>query len=376
VAASEPEHRQVLVVGAGPGGSAAAMRLAEEGLDVLVIEKRQVVGNPAQCGECIPAWGEMSDAFPVIKGDPWLEDYWDFPPHVMGQYLEWMRLFSPSMREYGFELDCYGAHRLQFDGHLGDRAQRAGAEIRTGTELRKVQKQPKLNREVYRTNNGSYTADYVIDASGALAHVSRLRGKGERPGVQLPTIYCQVSGHQTDSFDIFMGSVAPGGYAWIIPKGEIANVGIGIRHKYIDRPLKQWLDQFCDDLGVTIHSYGGGWIPLGGKVKSAVNDNVLGVGDAAGLVMPSNGGGIGQAIISGKLAGDAILSNLNSGASLAGYDRALNVTMAKPLRISTRSKNLFWAFCRNDFMTETAMRILGTNGLRRAVDCRRPLFII
>jgi digeranylgeranylglycerophospholipid reductase len=92
--------------------------------------------------------------------------------------------------------------------------------------------------------------------------------------------------------------------------------------------------------------------------------------------MPSNGGGIGQAIISGKLAGDAILSNLNSGASLAVYDRALNLTMAKPLRISTRSKNLFWAFCRNDFMTETAMRILGTNGLRRAVDCRRPLIII
>ena len=45
------EHRQVLVVGAGPGGSATAQRVAEQGVDVLVIERRQIVGNPAQCGE-------------------------------------------------------------------------------------------------------------------------------------------------------------------------------------------------------------------------------------------------------------------------------------------------------------------------------------
>jgi digeranylgeranylglycerophospholipid reductase len=239
-----------------------------------------------------------------------------------------------------------------------------------------VQNQRKLNREVYRTNNGSFTADYVIDASGALAHVGRLRGSKDRPGGQLPTIYCQVTGHDSDSFDIFMGSVAPGGYAWIIPKGDIANVGIGVRYNHLDIPLKERLDKFCDGLGLTIHSYGGGWIPLGGMVKSAVNDNVLSVGDAAGLVMPSNGGGIGQAIISGKYAAEAIIADKMDGTSLSSYDNILKKTMAKQLRISRRSKKLFWTFCRNDFSTECAMRLLGTNGLRRAVDCRRPLIII
>lgn len=373
---SEPEHRQVLVVGGGPGGSTVANRLAEEGLDVLVIERRQTVGNPAQCGECLPAWGEMSDAFPLIKQDPWLEDYWQFPSHIIGQYLEWMRVFSPSMKEYGFELDCYGAHRLQLDGYLADQAESKGAEFQTGTELRKIQNQTKLNREVYRTNNGSFTADYVIDATGSLAHVARLRGKGERPSVQLPTIYAQVSGHDSDSFDIFMGNVAPRGYAWIIPKGEIANVGVGVHYNNLDIPLKQRLDTFCEGLGLTIHSYGGGWIPLGGKVKSAVDGNVLSVGDAAGLVMPSNGGGVGQAMVSGKFAADAIISNLNNDIPLTDYNKILTKTMAKQLKISRRSKNLFWTFCRNDFTTELAMRILGTNGLRRAVDCRRPLIII
>ncbi|MBO58256.1 MAG: hypothetical protein CMA77_04600 [Euryarchaeota archaeon] len=373
---SEPEHRQVLVVGAGPAGSTVAKRLAEEGLDVLVIERRQTVGNPAQCGECIPGWGEMSDAFPLVKEDAWLEDYWDFPSHILGQYLEWMRIFSPSMKEYGFELDCYGAHRLQFDGYLADQAESKGAEIQTGIELRKIQNQTKLNREIYRTNKGSFTADYVIDASGSLAHVARLRGKGDRPKLQLPTIYAQVTGHDSDSFDIFMGSVAPRGYAWIIPKGEIANVGIGVHYNSLEIPLKQRLDSFCEGLGLNIQSYGGGWIPLGGKVKSAVDGNVLAVGDAAGLVMPSNGGGIGQAIVSGKFAADAIISNLENDLPLTNYNKILNKTMAKQLKISRRSKNLFWTFCRNDLTTELAMGILGTNGLRRAVDCRRPLIIL
>ena len=371
-----PEHRQVLVVGAGPSGSTAANRLAEEGLDVLVIERRQTVGNPAQCGECIPAWAEMTDAFPLVGKDPWLEDYWKFPNHILGQHLDWMRIFSPYMKEYSFSLDCYGAHRLQFDGYLADKAISKGVEIRTATELKKIQQQKKLNREVYHTNEGSFTADYVIDASGSLAHVARLRKKGHRPGVQLPTMYCQVSGHQSDSFDIFMGSVAPGGYAWIIPKGEIANVGIGVRYSNLDVPLKQRLDKFCNELGVKIHSYGGGWIPLGGKVKSAVEGNVLAVGDAAGLVMPSNGGGIGQAIVSGKYAADTIISNLQKDTPLVDYNKLLNNSMGKQLSISRRSKNLFWNLCRNDVTTELAMRLLGTNGLRRAVDCRRPLIII
>ncbi len=374
--AEDPEHFEVLVVGGGPGGSAAATRLAEEGVEVCMIEKRQVVGNPAQCGECIPGWGEMTEAFPLMKDDPWLESYWEFPDHILAQYLGWMRVFSPKMREYSFELDCYGAHRLQFDGHLADRAVTAGVDLRIGHELRKVQKQPKLDREVYRTNQGSFTADHVIDASGSLAHIARLRGTGERPKTQLPTLYCQVEGHQTDSFDIFLGNIAPGGYAWIIPKGDIANVGIGIKHSKIDRPLKQWLDGFCNNLGLTPLSYGGGWIPIGGKVRKCVTDNVLAVGDAASLVMPSNGGGIGQAIVSGKMAADAILANREQGTSLEMYDDSLNRMMRKQLRISTRTKGMFWHLCRNDFITEVGLRILGTNGVRRAVDCRRPFLFL
>jgi digeranylgeranylglycerophospholipid reductase len=364
------EHREVLIVGAGPGGSSAARRLAEADKDVLVIERRNIVGNPAQCGECIPLMGEMAQTFSGIKDDAWLQDAFDVPSHITAQKLEWMRIFSPKMREYSFDLECITAHRVQFDGWLADRAVTAGAEVRTSVELRNVT--TRGERDVYVTNEGKFTADHVIDASGALAHVARLRGTGQRPGDQLPTLYAQVAGDLPASFDLFVGSIAPGGYAWIIPKGEgVANIGLGMMTKHLREPLKKTLDRFIDDMGVRLLSYGGGWIPLAGPLRSAVTDNVLAVGDAAGLVMPSNGGGIGTAMVSGKYAADAIIAN-----DLATYDNQLKRNLHGPLKISARTKKLFQSFCRGNISTELCMRILGTGGLRRAVDCSRPLFIL
>ena len=57
MARKEIKHRQVIIIGAGPAGAACAQRLAEDGIDVLMIERRSIVGNPAQCGECIPKLG-------------------------------------------------------------------------------------------------------------------------------------------------------------------------------------------------------------------------------------------------------------------------------------------------------------------------------
>ena len=57
------EHREVIIVGAGPAGTTCAQRLAEENVDVLILERRAIVGNPAQCGECIPNWGEVVGTF-------------------------------------------------------------------------------------------------------------------------------------------------------------------------------------------------------------------------------------------------------------------------------------------------------------------------
>jgi len=381
LAVKEVEHRTVIVVGAGPAGSAAAQRLAEEGIDVLVLERRSVVGNPAQCGECIPHWGEVVGTFRNIDNHQWLKTYFEFPERLQLHRLDNMRVFLPSGKSYEFELDAFAGHRLQFDGYLADKAQRAGADIRISTALKRIQHQKKANRDLLVTSHGRFSCDFLIDASGSLAHVGRLKHGQDpevRPEDQVPTVYAQVKGNVPETFDVFLGSVAPSGYAWIIPKGPgFANVGLGVRAGKLKGNLKDHLERFCQDLDLEILSIGGGWIPMGGPVKRMVDGNTLAVGDAAGLVMPSNGGGISQAIISGCFAAETILSHLENGTPLSDYEDRVRASMGPALKNSLRSKNMGYAFLRGDLMTEAILRILGPiGGIKRAMECDKPLWIL
>jgi len=375
------EHRQVIIVGGGPAGSACAQRLAEHGLDVLIIDKRTVIGNPAQCGECIPNWGEVTSTFLGLDEHPWLQHYFDFPQRLKLHRLDHMRVFLPSGKFYEFSLDAFSGHRLQFDGHLCEKAILAGAEVRTGTSLLNLQSQRKLGRELLVTSNGRFTCDYLIDASGSLAHVARLRHGPDhptRPTDQVPTMYAQVQGNVPPTFDVFLGSVAPSGYAWIIPKGNgFANVGLGVRAGKLKGSLKGHLDEFCKNLGFEILSYGGGWIPMGGPVKQMVDGTTLAIGDAAGLVMPSNGGGISQAIISGYFAAEAINDHLTKRTPLSEYQETIMKALGPALKNSLRSKNLGYMFMRGDVLTECILRVLGPiGGIRRAMECDKPLWFI
>lgn len=380
MARKEIKHRQVIVIGAGPAGAACAQRLAEDGVDVLMIERRSIIGNPAQCGECIPNWGEVVGTFSHLDDHQWLYDYFQFPERLKLHNLDNMRVFLPSGKAFHFELDAFAGHRLHFDGYLCDKALHAGADVQMDEALTRIQHQSRLDRDVLVTTKGRYTFDYLIDASGSLAHVGRLRHGDDiryRPEDQVPTMYAQVQGDVPETFDVFLGSVAPSGYAWIIPKGpNTANVGLGVRAGYLKGNLKEHLQEFCDDLGLEVLSWGGGWIPMGGPVKTMVDGRTLAVGDAAGLVMPSNGGGISQAIISGCFAAEAILDHLNYGAPLEAYEVRLRASMGRALKNSLRTKNMGYTFFKGDLITEGILRILGPiGGIKRAMECDKPVWL-
>jgi digeranylgeranylglycerophospholipid reductase len=108
-----------------------------------------------------------------------------------------------------------------------------------------------------------------------------------------------------------------------------------------------------------------------------VDGNTLAVGDAAGLVMPSNGGGISQAIISGCFAAESILDNINKGTPLSSYEDKVRASMGRALKNSLRSKNMGYAFMRGDVITELILRVLGPiGGIKRAMECERPVWIL
>ena len=118
--------------------------------------------------------------------------------------------------------------------------------------------------------------------------------------------------------DIFLSAAMPGGYAWLFPKGDVANLGLGLAPTWRHR-LKPLLDALHSDLvrqgrvGGDILSVTGGAIPVGGMrrlVSTLGPATVLLAGDAAGLTNPVTGAGIASAVISGRLAGEAAAAHL------------------------------------------------------------------
>ena len=290
---ADVEHRTVIVIGAGPAGTTCARRLAEANVDVLVLERREVVGhrhsavNASQTGvrSSAPCWTGRSCLVGGNLRRP--------GPHQVASTGRHAGV-PPSGHHYTFKLDAYAGHRPQFDGHLAERAE-AGAEIRVGVALLRLQQQRKLGRELLVTSDGGrLTCDYLIDATGSLAHVGRMRhGKDSacRPAIRSRPCTrrfeercrtCSMSSSAAWPQTGMHGSSRRPGH------GQRRTRSAGGQARRATQGPPQDL---CDNLDLEILEVGGGWIPMGGPVKRMVDGNALAVGDAAGLVMPSNGGG-------------------------------------------------------------------------------------
>ena len=108
-----------------------------------------------------------------------------------------------------------------------------------------------------------------------------------------------------------------------------------------------------------------------------VDRNVIAIGDAAGLVMPSNGGGISQAMISGCFAAEAWLDFKHDSTPLESYQERIHACFGRALKNSLRSKNMGYLMFQNDMITEVLLRILGPiGGIKRAMECDKPLWVI
>jgi len=129
-------------------------------------------------------------------------------------------------------------------------------------------------------------------------------------------------------------------------------------------------------LGVEPRDVTMGFVPQSGPLKRTVKGNVLLVGDAAGHVMPTNGGGIPLAMIAGRIAGNAIREHIKSGASLDEYEKRWRQVLARPLAASLWTRGLADMFLPSDRRTELAMRVLGVRGLSRAIRCSRVFYVL
>ncbi len=358
------ERYDVVVVGAGPAGSLAARFSAQGGARTLLVDQREELGYPVQCGEFVPTPAELKDLLPCPEV---IDEAFDVPSDTILRRTEAMVCIAPSGRRYRFPLSGYSVSRRRFDQELARRAVRAGAELRHPAGVTRVR-----DDVVEFARGGPVRAEVVIGADGPLSTVGRSVGFTV-PRSLFRMITATARGSFPDEIDLFFGRVAPGGYAWMIPKDGEANVGLGVTHLERGTSLSGLLDRFLarERYGEAVERTRW-WVPVGPPPASAVRGRALMAGDAANLVMATNGGGIPTAMISGRDAGVVAADHVRTGRPLAEYDRLLSEQMIGPLARAHAVKSLGDRVVESDLLLSLGMRYIGASGLDAMMRLRWP----
>lgn len=284
------ERADVLVLGLGPAGASAAAAAAGRGCRVIALERKREAGVPVQCAEFIP---RMLEAH----------------PRAVRQRIEAMATFveddAPDLKP-GFPGQMLD--RAAFDASLVEDAQRAGADVRFSCLVRKVHADGLVELGDGRT----LRASVIVGADGPRSRAGKAIGRVNTELVETRQVTVALLEPHAAT-DIFLSAGIPGGYGWLFPKGDLANLGAGVspQHKAKLKGIVQGLLRKLAEegrVGKTVLSTTGGAIPVGGMLEpcgTLGQCRVLLAGDAAGLANPVTGAGIAAAVHSGRLAGQA-----------------------------------------------------------------------
>ncbi len=361
-------RRQVIVIGGGPAGSTTARYLAEAGVDVLVIDGRDPIGAPLQCGELIPSNDEMRRLCPDV---PDIDELIATPEEVISRRVDALHLVPPSGRplRYGFEgviLD-----RVAHDQALVERAKKSGVEFQVGQRVVTIN-----DHEVVLRDGTRYTAEILVGAGG---HQDPLRcSLWAEKSLKIPVKFVLMEGDFPDVVELHFGSMAPGGYAWVIPKAGGANIGLGIQKRFAKKGgLNRYAKEFIGRYSGHITFQGAGSLPMSGTISPFAKEHCVLVGDAAGMVLPSNGAGITIAMIGGRIAGQVIAEHLEGGIPLAEYEVRWRKQMGRVMRNSRRSFSLGSLMFRSpDWVVNLGFNRLTKGFIWRGVTCRKVFFVL
>ncbi|MDX1375895.1 MAG: hypothetical protein R3357_10055, partial [Burkholderiales bacterium] len=241
----------VLVVGLGPAGSSAAAAAARAGASVLAIERKKVVGIPVQCAEFIP--------LPLSRYAA---------PEARAQAVAAMDTALPSGKRTQRAFNGLMIRRDRFDQALASAAREAGAVLWTDSVLRALD--AGAHRARVSTASGLREVGYrvLIAADGPQSLVAACLGLTRLPLVTTRQYTVPLRRAQRDTA-IWLSQQYPGGYAWLFPKGTVANLGLGV-----DPALEDDMKAPLDALHAALVAEGrvgrdvllrtGGPIPVGG----------------------------------------------------------------------------------------------------------------
>lgn len=317
------EEYDVVVIGAGPGGSVAARELAKRGRSVLLLEKREKIGYPVRCGE---ASTNLSD----------LESYGPIDEDCIETIINGIYIYGPAGVNIEVPKPGMGLmlNREKFDPLLAHLAENDGVELVTLARAESVSDVMGKEPNGYRTvrvveglgdavRTSEVRAKMVISAEGVEARIGRSLGL---KCLQAPTMTCtgvdiQVEGLLTkpDYLTFWQGhDFINDGYIWSFPKqkSNITNFGAGFlfggkHEKNILETTQEWLDKLFP--GSKVNKVVGGLVPVSSTLKSYILDRFALVGDAAHHTNPLTGGGIAAAMRAGRYCANTVHQGLECG---------------------------------------------------------------
>ena len=357
----------VIIIGGGPAGSTVARYAAEGGANVLVIDGRDPIGTPLQCGELVPTNDEMRRLCPDV---PDMDDLFQTPKHAISRISSKMHIVPPSGKPLKFDFEGLVLNRVAHDEALVELAKKCGAKYIVDQYVKSVE-----GNEVKLRSGQSYHAKVIVGAGG---HSDPLRRDyWDEKSLKIPVKFVLMDGDYGDAVELHFGSMAPGGYAWMFPKSRGANIGLGIQKSFSKgKTMNQYANEFISKYNGEISFKGAGSLPMSGTIKTFVKGNYLLVGDAAGMVLPSNGAGITIAMVGGRIAGQVIAEHLKDGTPLTDYEKRWKNQMGDVMRNSKRSFRFGSLLFRlPDWILNLLFNRLTKGIIWRAVTCRRMFLI-
>jgi len=272
----------VIIVGAGPIGTFIGSEITSLGYNTLILEEHSDIGNPSHCS------GLFSTHIIDMVGKLGIL-------HT-ARYATIHAPDGSELRIGDGKVRGYVVDRVKFDREMAKRAIQKGAEIHLKERVKKV------SYPVVSTTRGNYRGKIIVGADGINSIVRKSLGIRSKKILGAVQVTAKYEVENLENVDIFVGSnIAPGFFAWIIPLfDDLVKIGLasyGNSWSYLQKFLK-----IIDGKALSIS---GGGIPIGTVDKSYGRGTII-VGDAAGHVKATSGGGIYPGLMASKCAIAAI----------------------------------------------------------------------
>jgi digeranylgeranylglycerophospholipid reductase len=355
----------VIVIGSGPAGSKTAEQIAVRGFKVVLLEEHKAVGSPVHCAGLVTT--RTLEHAQIRKEEIVLNEISGAIVHTpFGQ-----QIILGGDKEYALVID-----RQKFDLLLSNRAQDAGVDLLLETRVLSIEESDNgvSVRVMRKGQEMTILSSLVVRADGSKSMILHNADFGSMDDVILATGGEIVSKSLSQNMvEIFIGSdVAPGWFGWLIPAQDgVSRLGIGSPNPKISPKnlLGKLVDKYDHLRGAQFLKLQGGVIPIKLRKNITSSKSML-VGDVAGQVKSTSGGGIYTSLLAGEMAAevaiDALINGNFSRKNLQHYEKKWKNKIGQQLLLGAALREILMKFSNHEI--ESFLNLFNSDEIRNVTS--------